>query len=261
MKKLSLIFILLTIFGCSDPKKTVIPKNIEDISEIKPSVDKLTDEEKQLLMGYLFRAKSKEIIMNEEMKENVTIGEAIQDQKIWKQELEIKQEIEKQMRIQEEEAKRKRQQEEKEIQEKLKEELKNKIIKMQNTVSVGLVNKILVEADIRKGQFQDMQYFKFGIKNKSDKDIEGVKGILALNDLFEKEVDSFEIKFDDGVKAGESAFWIESRRYNQFMENHRAVAALDNEKYSTSFIPTTIIFKDGSTIQVEDGFEKYFKSE
>ncbi len=234
---------------------------MEDISEIKPSVDKLTEEEKQLLIGYLFRAKSKELLMNEEIKEGVTIEEAIQDQKTWKQELEIKQEIEKQTRIQEEEAKRKRQQEEKEIQEKLKQELRDKITEMQNTVSVGLANKILVEADIHKGQFQDMQYFKFGIKNKSDKDIEGVKGIIGLNDLFGKEIDSFEIKFDDGVKAGETAFWVVSRRYNQFMENHRAVAALDNEKSSTSFIPTKIIFKDGSVMQVEDDFEKYFKSE
>jgi hypothetical protein len=83
------MLLLVAAVGCSNPKDTKLPQDLSKIDTIKPSVEKLTPEEKELLGGYIMMRmmgtgpgatsdpKTKAI------PEGMTIGKAIEEQRAY----------------------------------------------------------------------------------------------------------------------------------------------------------------------------------
>ncbi len=82
-KKVLLLVVMaisLLICACSDPRSTVIPQDIETWETNKKfsnSVDKISDDDKKLLLAYAMR----KAFSGEEIEEGITIGEAIDSEK------------------------------------------------------------------------------------------------------------------------------------------------------------------------------------
>ena len=85
MKRFIMTILLLALLcGCSEPRSMKLPTDTaewKDNTDLKTAIKKLSDEEKKLLMGYSARAILSESFNGGGIKEGMTIGEAIDNQK------------------------------------------------------------------------------------------------------------------------------------------------------------------------------------
>ena len=159
-----------------------------------------------------------------------TIGQAIEEEKKF-------------------EAERKRKEdEEAALKKKLQEERAAAAEKISKAVTVTLIEKGRQFKNYDPGRFDDRQIFRIGVKNTSDKALEGVSGRLVFVDIFDKEVGSVGFKISETIKPGQDYVWVGSRRYNEFDDEQRAVWNLENDKFKTRFEPGTVVFTDGTKL-------------
>lgn len=220
---------LLILTSCTDPKKTVIPADMSKWeTDLKPSIEKLSEEDRALLTAYLMKAKLGEAFGGKP-EEGLTIGKAIENEKAWTLEQEKK----------DQEAKL------------LKEKLQKEQAQLQKQVDDMLTVTVL-KLKLEKESFRTIQVIKLGFKNNGSKDISGIKGTVRFIDMFGKEVGSIAFSFTDGLKSGGTAKWSGSRHYNEFISEHRAIANLEEGKYKSRFKPEMIVFKDGSKLALPE---------
>src|SRR5690606_35998332 len=136
--------------------------------------------------------------------DGLTIGKAIEKQKAWKAERDKK----------DQEAKL------------LKEKLEKEQAVLQKQVDEMLTVTVL-KVKLEKADYQTYQVIELGFKNNGAKDISGMKGTVYFIDMFDKEIGSIGFSYTDGLKAGATSKWSGSRHYNQFIEEHRALAGLE----------------------------------
>lgn len=239
---LSAIAVALLMAGCSDPRNTRLPDDISQMESIKPQIQKLNEEDRNFLTGYLMRRSIAGTIFGGIAGDigsgPMTIGDAIKNQRDFLNEKEKKEAEEKQQKA------------------KLKEEqdaMRSEILK---AASVSLISK---KTHTRHGAFSGLQMDKtlmieVGYKNIGDKNIAMIKGELKVVDLLDDEVTSFIISNDQTIKAGSTSVWKGSRSI-QFGLNRGAdekFAAMNEDKYKTIWIPKAIAFTDGTRLVVPE---------
>lgn len=225
----TLFLVVIALVGCSNPKDTLVPTDISKWEQLKPIVEKLSEDDKKLFLGYTIRMKFSEVLGGKGLEEGLTIGKAIEKQKIWVVE-----------------------QEKKEMETKL---LKQRILSEQIALKKQVDDLLIVtvlKTKLEKDSYFENQVFEIGFQNKSLKDIRGIKGVVKFIDIFDKEVGAVSFGYDDGLKAGATGAWRGVRQYNQFIESHRAVANLEEGKYTTRFEPEMIIFSDGTKLEIKE---------
>jgi hypothetical protein len=85
-------------------------------------------------------------------------------------------------------------------------------------------------------------------KNKTDKDIQGVKGVLHVNDLFGDKIVNVRWSYDRGVPANKRAVETGSGlELNRFIDSHMKLWTTDFDKIKSNFEVQTIIFKGSSS--------------
>lgn len=220
----------IVLAGCGDPKGTVIPSDMSKWdTDLKPSIAKLSEEDKKLFAGYIMRAKMGEAFGGKGVTEGTTIGQGIEQQKKWMQEQEIKAA------------------EQRALKEKIQKERVETTKKINDAVTIAVT-----DLHLEKERFEEKQIIKIALQNKGTQDITGVKGKIKFIDIFDKEVGSIAFSYDDGIKAGETATWSGARRYNQFIAEHKAIANLQEGKYKTIFEPEAIVYADGKKISISE---------
>ncbi|WP_068857462.1 hypothetical protein [Perlucidibaca aquatica] len=227
--------LVLALTACSSPHDVVVPTDIAKWeTELKPAIEDMSEEEKNLLAAYLMRIKMAEAFGAGSMKEGLTVGEALKQQKAW---------------VEEQKAKEAEARALKERVEAERAALKKLV---DQTLTVAVVGLELRGADYSSGTYSDSQIIKLALQNKGKKDIRGVKGEMKFIDIFDKEVGSITFGYDDGIPAGQTRSWTGSRDYNQFMDEHKAIANLEEGKYTTRFEPEVILFVDGTKLRTPE---------
>lgn len=225
-------FVLL-IAGCSDPRSTPLPDDIAKMETIKPQLEKLKPEERELLTTYLMRRAMKGTMFGAMAgsTEAKTIGEAIDNQRSFKASAE------------------KQAEEEAALKAKAKAELEAAQKAMRDVVTVALVSKKL---DIERG-FSGMEMDRkiqitLAYKNNGAKDIAGVKGRVVVKDLFGDQLSVFAISNDDTIKAGSTVTWTGGRSIRFSMGDNKDAKFLDlaDDKYQVVWEPQMIVFADGT---------------
>ena len=191
---------ILLLAACSGPKDTPVPKDLSAMESVKPSIEKLSAEEKELFAGYVMRhtlgAKLGGLFGGKEgpgIPDGMTIGKAIQEQRQFKAERAV------------EEAR------EAALKEKLRSEREAAMKTMRDAVTVTLVSKSLRDERGSSGiQLDEHLQVTFGYKNNSSKDIAGVKGYISVRVLFDDEISGFAVSIDETIRAGESKTWTGS---------------------------------------------------
>lgn len=233
-KALSLLLISLALYGCNNPQSTVIPTDMSKLEQIQDSVKKLSEDDRKQLMAYLVRTQMSAALGNGTGPEpGVTIGEALKRQKQWVADQE-KQELAQVA-----------------LKAKLAAEHEAAMKKFASTVTVSVLSKNLSPKNYDIGRYSDVQEIKLGIENLTDKDIAGVKGRVKFYDIFGKEAGAIGFSLDSGIKAKSTETWEGSRDYNQFLDSHKSLAALEEGKYTTKFEPEMIVFTDGTKMTAE----------
>lgn len=232
----SLLLVVFAVFlmtGCSDPRSTPLPDDVTKLEGIKPHLEKLKPEERELLTAYLMRRAMKGTMFGAMAgtTDAKTIGEAIDNQRSFKASAE------------------KQAAEEAALKAKAKAELEAAQKAMREVVTVALVSKKL---DIERG-FSGMEMDRkiqitLAYKNNGAKDIAGVKGRVVVSDLFGDQLSVFGISNDDTIKAGSTVMWTGGRSIRFSMGDNKDAKFLDlaDDKFRVVWEPQMIVFSDGT---------------
>jgi hypothetical protein len=240
MRILTILLCSIVIAACSGPKDTPLPRELDKMDTIKPAMEKLTAEERELAAGYIMRhtigAKLGGLFGGKEgpgIPEGMTIGKAIEEQRKFKADAAI------------EEAKQQA------LKAKLQAEREAAQKQMREAVTVTLVSKKLAVEHGYSGIVTDENLqVVFGYKNNTDKEVAGVKGYVSVKDLFGEEISGFLISNDTTIPAGQSTTWTGSRsvRFSLGNNKDRKLAELGDDKYTVVWEPEMIVFKDGTKL-------------
>lgn len=235
---------LMALAACSGPKDTPLPKDLEKMESIKPAMEKLTPEERELAAGYIMRhtvgAKLGGLFGGKEgpgIPEGMTLGKAIEEQRKFKADAAL------------EEAKQQA------LKAKIQAEREAATKPMLEAVTVTLVSKKIVTERGYSGMVMDENLeVTFGYKNNTAKDISGVKGRVSVKDLFGDELSAFQISNDSTIKAGQIATWTGSRSVRFSMGNNkdRKLAELSDDKYKVVWEPQAVVFADGTKLALPE---------
>lgn len=227
--------VVAMLSACSKPTETIIPSDMSKWdAELGPVVKKLSEEDQKLLAGYVMRAKMGEIFGKEGMPLGTTVGNALEDQKKWIAEQE------------------KKAAEAKALKEKMLQEQAKAREAIENAVVVTLISKRELPKNYDLSRYSEVQQFVVGVHNKSEKEVVGVSGSLEFIDIFDKNVGGVGFSISERIKPGGDAKWTGVRDYNQFIAEHRAVWNLEDGKYTTKFIPKSIVFADGTKLTMPE---------
>lgn len=239
----ALVLVSGALIGCSDPKKTIIPSDLATWEkELKPTLERLSDEDRQAVGRFVLRAKMGEAFGGHSKLGAITVGEAITEQKQF--------EAEQQAKEAEQQAK---EAEEKRLAEKLKAERDALVKQAHDTLSIVLVSKGFRAADpMNGGSVQDQVTFSLGFQNKGAKDLKGFKGTIVFKDMFGDVVKRLNLSYDQPVRAGKTVTWEGSMDFNPYMEDNVKLRDTDQSKLKLDFEPDAILFTDGTRLTIPE---------
>jgi hypothetical protein len=234
MKKITLIVLsTLVLVACSRPHDVVLSSDVMKWdAEIKVPMEKLTEEERKLFSGYFLRVKKGEIFGIKDIPPGITIGKAIADQRKWMDELN--------QRSARQEA----------FEANIAAETAAFRRKVSEVVKIKVLEKKILPIDFEAKRYAAEQILLLSFENKTVKDIAGVKGTLIFYDIFEKEVGRVVFAFDEGIKANTTTTWLNKRKSSDFPAEYRELAALEEGRYRTQFIPEMVVFEDGTKLKL-----------
>lgn len=214
------IVLVLVLFGCESPlDRTYNEKTLEeDAKAIRAEIDTT---ETVLLLGTIFRYKFEEKAL-----EGKTYRDLIEEGRKFKAEQDKIEAEEKALAARAREA----------------EEAKTK--RLNESLTVTVFDKSFIKLD-----YEEYITYKFAFKNKTDKDILALTGVMIFNDLFDKKIKELSLTYDDGVAANSTIQWDATTEYNQFIDSDKALKNKDLDKIKLVWVPEKIIFKDGTTLE------------
>jgi hypothetical protein len=237
---LTICLSLALLVACNGAKNTIIPREMEKLDSIKPAMEKLTPEERELAAGYIMRhtmAASLGGIFGQKagpgIPEGMTLGKAIEEQRKFKAELAIEEAKQQQLKA------------------KLQAEREAAMKVMRETTTVTLISKkISAERGYSGITLDENINVTFGYKNNTEKEITGIKGRIVIKDLFGDDLSTFNISNDTTIKAGQSVTWTGSRsvKYSFGNNKDRKLAELSDDKFKVIWEPMMIVFKDGTKL-------------
>jgi hypothetical protein len=113
----------------------------------------------------------------------------------------------------------------------------------------GSLTVSLFAKDFQTYRYQDYITYKFAFHNKTEKDIVAFRGEIVFTDLFDKEIASMNMTYDDGIKAGSKINYDATTEYNQFKSSDKDLKAKDLDKLKVIWKPEKILFADGSSME------------
>jgi hypothetical protein len=235
------------VVACSKPHDTIIPSEVSAWDkELAPVMKELPEEDRDLFTAFVIRAKLTELFVNEGgIPFGMTVGQAIDAQKKWLAETAAKEAEEKALR-------ERQAREAAELKAHLEAKRAESLEAIHNAVTVALVSKKELPVDFDIGRYSEYQQFSIGIKNNTNKTIAGVSGELEFLDLFEVVIGGVTFRITETIPPEESRIWTGGRDYNRFFDEHRDVWNLKPGQYTTRFIPESVIFTDGSRLNMPE---------
>lgn len=223
MKTTTILLILTIIFwGCSSPLDQPFSEETaeEDIATIVKS-EVLDSSELELIAGYMIKSK-----LSGEKLEGQTYADILEKAEEFKQKMEQEQA------------------EQRALAEKIEREEAERINRLRKSLTVSVVSKDFVES-----RFQEYITYKFAFENKSDKAIRAFKGRIVFNDVFDEEISSLNLKYDQPIPAGETIVWNAQSDYNEFIDKDVRLKNKSMNDINTVWEPEKILFADGTTLE------------
>jgi hypothetical protein len=82
--------------------------------------------------------------------------------------------------------------------------------------------------------------------NKTDKDIRGFEGIITYSDIFDNEIESLKLSYDQALPAHHVVTIEKAVDYNQFIESRAKLYEIEEKNLKYSWKVTTILYEDGT---------------
>ena len=222
MKKLIYLLFIGLFASCSSPlnnkySDATLESDLKAIEE----ANALDSAEVNLLAMYFFRAK----LTNENM-EGKSYKEILQQAKT------LQQKHDEEERIQ------------KELAESARKEEEARTARLKDALTVTIFDKGYTEYD-----YQKYITYKFAFENKTDREITAFTGQIMFTDLFDKEIKSFDLTYDDGVKANSITNYSATTDFNQFIDEDKLLKSKNLKQIKLVWKPEKILFADGTTLE------------
>ena len=226
------VFCAALLLACSDPRDYDATKLTGE--QKKELGQKLTADEGQKLTAWMVR----QTLTSQQPAIGVSVRNAIKDQEQWMAKVKVEEELAA-VKRKEEEAKAEA------LRQKVDAERRAAQEQFAKTVSVVLAGKRNHEGEYGK-KFVALHV---AYENKTDKDIQGVKGVLHINDIFGDKILNVRWSYDRGVPAHKRTVETNSGLdLNRFNDSHMKLWNTDLDKIKSNFEVQTIIFKDGTRL-------------
>ena len=108
-------------------------------------------------------------------------------------------------------------------------------------IGFDVTDKAFVEGD-----FQDNIAFTVTLTNKTEKDINGVKGVVTFRDMFGDQIQRVQLSYDQAIEAGASKEYRAAIDYNQFMDEDIKLRNTDLSRLQHNFAVSSIVYADGT---------------
>lgn len=219
--------------GCSSPYKEPLPSDVKGLEEksFQSAIQKLPDDDRRLLAGYVMRATLAEAFGSKAERVK-TVGEAIETQRTWIAD-EAKKEAEAKALAARVEAAR-----------------ATAVEKMAAVLTVAVLSKKSVPADIYANRFEETIAFRIAFENKTARELTGVKGDLEFRDMFGDKVKTMSLTVDETIGAGKPYVWEGSTKRNQFDDGSVKLGDTPLERLKIRWIPEVYIFADGTEVRM-----------
>ena len=206
--------------SCSSPLDKPYKKDTieEDFLNLKNAIN---EEDVTLLAGYI-ALKS----IGEESFLGKSYMDILKEAKSYQEELRLKSE------------------EEKRLAEKAKTEEAERVKMLGESLTVSVFAK-----DFFEYNYRDYISYKFVFENKADKDIKAFTGKMVFSDIFDKEIKSLNLTYDEGVSAGSTKKWNAQTEFNQYIDGDVTLKNKELENLKMTWVPEKIIFEDGSVLE------------
>lgn len=119
-------------------------------------------------------------------------------------------------------------------------------------VAVTVTGKRQHPRNTQAMRFSDHAVLDITVANTGDRPIAGVKGRLVLRDLFDDEIIRLEYKHDDPLAPGARAAAERFYEINAYIDEQARFYATDFEKLKVSWEPQTILFADGTRLDIPE---------
>jgi len=230
------VIFLLVLIGCSrDPKDfRITEQNKEKFWEEIKDMKGLTVEETRLLYAYILRTKIGQAFGSAAAEVvGKTVGELIAEQR-------------------DIETKAKREQDE---QDRLAAEARAKqeaiADELRKSITLTVYDKSFIGSDAMAGRYEDYIIIRCAYQNNNAKDIRAFTGIVQFTDLFGKKIFESNLTVSDPISAGKKSSWNGQIKYNQFKDDHQTLRNTALADMKIIWLPSQILFADGSKIGVE----------
>lgn len=251
------VIAFLSLTACSNPKEIVLGSEpLKELTQNADTIRKLPEDERNLLLEYVASADMVSAFGDKSMKIKVsgkTVGEVIEDAKLWKQKKKEIEESEKKRKLEEEQRIQKQKEEELALAKKVEEA--NKIInfKISQAVTVSVLKRTIRKRGAY--EFEDFMLFDYAVENKSDQAIKLIKGSLLCVDLLGEKIGDLSVTFDQTLKAKsitktDTGSGWRVRGFGRSELEEIADHSWDSMK--CSFNTKAVAFEDGSSLKQED---------
>ncbi|MFN7647567.1 MAG: hypothetical protein ACK5UT_08620 [Acidobacteriota bacterium] len=119
---------------------------------------------------------------------------------------------------------------------------------LRKSLTLTVYEKGFTPSDAMSGRFEDYITIRCAYENASGKDIRAFKGTVVFQDLFGVEIYRSGLTISDPIKAGVKGKWDGSIKYNQFIETQSRFRNADLKDMQVTWMPSSIIFADGTKI-------------
>jgi hypothetical protein len=244
MRCLLMLCFVAALAACSNQYDTPIPKDLANIESIKPAIDKLAPDEKELVAAYIVRHTIGSALSTafgvkaDPIPEGMTIGKAIKEQRSFAENQKIEVAAKKV------------------VQEKAEAERKALAAQMTQMLTVRLLDLSLHKATFRDMDVHSRINMAFEIANKGAKDISGIKGIATFRDKFGDTISAVNMKSEDTIPAGKTVTIKLGKDFSEFNDEDRKLASLDAASAQFELAPEVILFADGTKFELPKAEKK-----
>ena len=221
----------LLLIACSNPKDARIPNDPNRWDEdLRSTMERLPLDERQLAVSYLARAKQTAALSGQSIREGVTLGQAIQEQREYER-ADAAQQME--ARVQQLQRDRERQ------------ELERRAAAI---VSVIAVNKVVTPGQVGTGGRPDQANLKFELRNNGDQAIVGLVGTVRLSDSFPGDLTRLALDYPEPIAPRTTVPWEASVPLSPFANTDQRLRNVDLINMKVTFTPERVELADGTKV-------------
>jgi hypothetical protein len=226
---------VVILYGCSKPEDTVIPSDAKQWdTQLAPNVQKLSPEDKQLLTGYLMRAKMGEAFGGAQMPVGTTVAQGIDNQRQWLAQQEVQ----------------------KAEQEKLRKEVEAKqaaaAAELQKSVVIAYLSSNVEPKNYQASRYSDTFLIDIGVKNNGDKAIKGIKAEAVFKNTFGEPIYTTRLNIEQSIASRSQVTWEGGHELNQFDDTDKKLINLQPGSFTVDTRAVMVVYDDGTTVGSAD---------